>query len=154
MKITLTPRDKKLLVGLAVFLLIVGVGFGILYPMKKAEKRLSEELKTEKAIMDENQRKINELDIMKLDREQAGARLSSLSEDYFPVMTSMEAENMMTRLALDKGVIMKDIDINMPETGEYANLSDYSKMLRGDSTGEGEQEDSEEDSAFLRTLSG
>ena len=148
MKITLTPRDKKLLVGLAVFLLIVGVGFGILYPMKKAEKRLSEELKTEKAIMDENQRKINELDIMKLDREQAGARLSSLSEDYFPVMTSMEAENMMTRLALDKGVIMKDIDINMPETGEYANLPDYSKMLRGDSTGEGEQEDSEEDSAF------
>ena len=96
MKITLTPRDKKLLVGLAVFLLIVGVGFGILYPMIKAEKRLSEELKTEKAIMDENQRKINELDIMKLDREQAGARLSSLSEDYFPVMTSMEAENMMT----------------------------------------------------------
>ena len=78
MKITLTPRDKKLLVGLAVFLLIVGVGFGILYPMIKAEKRLSEELKTEKAIMDENQRKINELDIMKLDREQAGARLSSL----------------------------------------------------------------------------
>ena len=148
MKITLTPRDKKLLVGLAVFLLIVGVGFGILYPMIKAEKRLSEALKTEKAIMDENQRKINELDIMKLDREQAGARLSSLSEDYFPVMTSMEVENMMTRLALDKGVIMKDIDINMPETGEYANLPDYSKMLRGDSTGEGEQEDSEEESAF------
>ena len=52
MKITLTPRDKKLLVGLAVFLLIVGVGFGILYPMIKAEKRLSEELKTEKDIMD------------------------------------------------------------------------------------------------------
>lgn len=137
---TLTPRDKKLLVGLAVFLLIVGVGFGILYPMKTTEQRLDTELQEETILMEENKHKINGLNMIQKDKEEAGARLASLSEDYYPVMTSMETEKMMTRLSLDKGVVMRDIDIMMPEIGEYAEMADYTGLLMGASSGEENEE--------------
>lgn len=146
MKLTLTPRDKKLLIGLAVFLLIVGGGFGIVLPLKQAGNRLSDELQEEKTIMEENQQKIDGLEALEEEREEAGARLSILSQDYFPVMTSMEIEKMMTRLSMDKGVLMKDIEISMPEDGEYAQLNDYSKMLR-EKSGETQGEE-DEDSVF------
>lgn len=143
MKLTLTPRDKKLLIGLAVFLLVVGGIFGILFPLKNIEKRLSEEVQTEQELMEENQKKIDGLESMEKERKEAGERLSALSEDYFPVMSSVEIEKMMTRLSIDKGVTMKDIEISMPEDGEYAQLKDYSKMLRQESEETQEEQDSD-----------
>ena len=50
MTLKLTERDKKLLVFLAIFLIIVGIGAGVIYPLFTWSKSLDEELSTQKQL--------------------------------------------------------------------------------------------------------
>lgn len=63
----------------------------------------------------------------------------------------MEIEKMFTRLSLDQGATVLDIDIVMPVEGEDAVLKDYSKILEeaeNDKTGEDDEEKAEKEDLF------
>ena len=107
----MTERDKKLLAGLFLFLLGIFCIFCVLRPLKNMERRYTQKLEKEKTAMRENKKKMETLPEMQEKNEESQARLSSLSENFFPEMTSMEIEKMFTRLSLDQGATVLDIDI-------------------------------------------
>ncbi|MDD7209231.1 MAG: hypothetical protein PUH29_04140, partial [Lachnospiraceae bacterium] len=125
--------------------------FCVLRPLKNMERRYTQKLEKEKTAMRENKKKMETLPEMQEKNEESQARLSSLSENFFPEMTSMEIEKMFTRLSLDQGATVLDIDIVMPVEGEDAVLKDYSKILEeaeNDKTGEDDEEKAEKEDLF------
>ena len=70
MTLKLTERDKKLLVFLAIFLIIVGIGAGMIYPLFTWSKSLDEELSTQKQLQVENEQKVSRVITMEMGKKE------------------------------------------------------------------------------------
>lgn len=136
MTLKLTQRDKKLLVVLAVVVLVVGLGAGILFPLMEKGQELKEEVGNAQIEQLERSQKVESLPALQKKEEKALEQIGAVQEDFYPVMKSMEIDKMLTELALSKGLLVKDMDIKMPSEGEYTTVKDY--------TGPTEEESSKE----------
>ena len=126
MTMKLKERDKKLLVILAVFVLIVGVGAGVLMPLLDKGQELQEKAADARIEQQEREQKVVSLPVLR-DRESTVlSNIEEMRKDFYPVMKSMEIDKMLTELALSKGLIVKDLDIKMPASGEFSTMKDYS----------------------------
>ena len=119
MTLKLTERDKKLLVFLAIFLIIVGIGAGVIYPLFTWSKSLDEEISAQKQLQVENERKVSRVITMEMGKE------------FYSMMDSDKIDKMLTEYALSRSVTVTNLDISMPKSGSYTQLADYSQ---GDST--------------------
>lgn len=139
MTTTLTDRDKKLLVILAVFVLTVGVGAGVLYPLVNKNQELQTQLVEETLKRIENEQKVAGVANLKAQKDQAGESLTEVQSEFFAVMQSKDIDKMMTEMALSYGLIARELDILMPVKGEYTTLPEYSAMLMMGSGGSQEK---------------
>lgn len=125
MTLKLTERDKKLLVILAVFILIVGIGAGVLMPLMDKGQELQEKAADARIEQQEREQKVVSLPVLR-DRESTVlSNIEEMKKEFYPVMKSMEIDKMLTELALSKGLTVKDLDIKMPSQGEYSTIKNY-----------------------------
>ena len=100
MTLKLTERDKKLLVILAVFVLIVGVGAGVLMPLLDKGQELQEKAADARIEQQEREQKVVSLPVLR-DRESTVlSNIEEMRKDFYPVMKSMEIDKMLTELGL------------------------------------------------------
>ncbi|MCI6464033.1 MAG: hypothetical protein MSA90_01005 [Faecalicatena sp.] len=157
MTLKLTQRDKKLLIVLAVVVLIVGVGAGLLFPLMEKGQNLKEEVLNADIEQQERSQKVESLPALQKREDQVLEEIGKAQQDFYPIMQSMEIDKMLTEMALTKGLTVKDLDIKMPVTGEYTTLKDYTGPLP-----EEENENTEEGTVYngiytasvMMTLSG
>lgn len=125
MTLKLTERDKKLLVILAVFILIVGIGAGVLMPLMDKGQELQEKVAEAKIEQQEREQKVVSLPVLR-DRESTVlSNIEEMKKDFYSIMKSMEIDKMLTELALSKGLTVKELDIRLPAAGEYSTIKDY-----------------------------
>ncbi len=129
MTLKLTERDKKLLVFLAAFVIVVGLGFGVFYPLLEKNQEKAEALAEAKLERLEKERKSSMLGDMRTKVDSMKEELSDTQKSFYEITPSMGIDKMLTGMALSYGLEVRDLDIVMPETGDYTSLTGYAEIL-------------------------
>ena len=129
MTLKMTERDKKLLVFLMIFVMIVGIGAGVLYPLLDKSQSLREELTEAELEKMEKEQKVKALPELKNKITVARKELVKAQEDFYELMPSTEIDKMLTEMALALGLQVNDLVISMPKAGESAALINYGTIL-------------------------
>ncbi|MDD3403017.1 MAG: hypothetical protein PHQ72_06640 [Hespellia sp.] len=129
MTLKLTDRDKKLLIVLAVVVLVFGVGAGICYPLFQKGMELQDSVNHARDLKIENQQKVTALPSFEKTQQDLKVKVSDLQGSFYPMMKSMEIDQMLTETVLSHGVTMNTLDITMPANGTYTTLVAYDNVL-------------------------
>lgn len=130
MTLKMTERDKKLLVFLAIFLIVVGGGAGIIFPLMNKSQELSEQLAEARIEQTEKEMKVQTVSALKEKNQALKEDLTNTQQEFYGILPSMEIDKSLTARALAHGVTVIDMDISQPVIGEYAALIDYQTMLK------------------------
>lgn len=131
MTLKVTERDKKILLVLAVFLIVLGLIAGVLMPLMENTQKLGEEIAEAEVEKQEKEMKVAALPGMRSRMEKAEEELSAMQERYYPVMKSVEIYRMMTNTAVNCGIQVLDMDIKMPDFTSYTTLLNYGDIVYG-----------------------
>ena len=120
MQMQMTEKDKKLIVFLAIFVILVAGGYWGIYPVVSNIFSVQEQIEDEQVLMDENMLKVAQAPLYSVDNDQIEAEMATLKESFFPVMSSAQVDKYMTGLILDYQLYAYDLSISMPQE-EAAN---------------------------------
>ncbi len=128
MKTTMTERDKKLLVGMLLFVIVVAIGYWGILP--QAKKYIKLESKIEK---EEDEKKINQLKLVNtgtvsIQADDYENKIAERKDEFYQVMKSSEIDRMMTELASDRGLDIYDLSFTMPGNPTARTAYQYSTL--------------------------
>ena len=129
MELKITKRDKKLLVVLAIFILVVGVGAGVLFPLLQKNTELKEKILKATTEKLEREIKVNALTEFRDKKKFVEDEFDKERQKFYKIMPSMDIDKMLTNIALSNKATVKDMDIKMPVQGGYTELKLYQDML-------------------------
>ena len=89
----ITERDKKLLLFMAFFVIVLGFGFFIIRPLSQADAELKIELENQQELM-----------------------MEEAAKDFYPVMKSQEIDRLLTGIVVGKGLESRQMTITMPQS--------------------------------------
>lgn len=111
----ITERDKKLLLFMAIFVIVLGFGFFVIRPLSQADAQLQIELESQQELMMETQQKLIMLPAMESSLEKTQEELEEAAKDFYPVMKSQEIDRLLTGIVVDKGLESRQLTITMPK---------------------------------------
>lgn len=123
MKMEMTQRDKKLLVFLTLFVIIVGIGYWGIYPMIKDIMSYNTKIEEAEELKAINERKLQELPVLEKESERITRVIADAKKDYYPMMTSDEIDKLFTGMALDYNLYAYQMDIKISD--EQALVEPY-----------------------------
>jgi Tfp pilus assembly protein PilO len=137
MKIELSERDKKLLTFLAIFVIVVSVGYWGVIPQLKKASSYKEDIEAQEQLQDVYSQKIGQLVFVESNNDDLEKLISGAKENYYPMMDSDAIDKLITTTVMDKyGLIAYDLTIG---SKALANLGPYiysEKALTGKSDAE------------------
>ena len=131
MQTTLTERDKKLLIFLSLFVIVVGIGYWGLRPIYKDIKSINEDMEEAQELKEENERKVSELPLYEKDNEELEEDIVNARKSFYPVMTSDELDKMFTGMALDYNLYSYFLRINISKDELESEPYQYSNKAQG-----------------------
>lgn len=134
MKNKMTERDKKLLIFLALFVIVVGIGYWGVYPKIKHIISYNEEIQDAYDLKAVNEIRIAELPMLESENQRIEQQIAEAKADYYPMMTSDEIDKMFTGKALDYDLYAYNMDIRTEE--EETSLPPYSYSVVNEETDE------------------
>ena len=126
----LTERDKKLLVLLAYFLIIVGIGWFVLKPLGDRISALDGEIEEAKFTQMELDQKLTLLDSTKQQLAEYDTKLAEEEKNFYPPMTSEEVDRMLTTIILSHSLAARDMIITENAGVDTAADSDTAGMTQ------------------------
>lgn len=139
MKFEMTEKDKKLLIFLAVFVIVVCIGYWGIVPCVKSILSTNEAIVEAKTERDDIDMKLAELPIIQVDNIDLENDIAKAREPYFPIMTSSEIDRYFTEMGLKYNLNRYDLMIDMPE--DMAELEAYQYSEQVESSSEEEESD-------------
>lgn len=121
--------DKKLLIFLGIFLLVIGLGAGVIYPVLEATQEASAALSEAELEKMEREQKVTLLPVLKEKRTKVVENLAKAQAIFYDIMPSKDIDKLLTEKALSHSLVVNDLDISMPLRGEYASLVSYPALL-------------------------
>ena len=132
MKTNMTERDKKLLVGMFIGVIIVAIGYWGILPQIKQYKVLEAKIQREEAIQKINKTKILNAGTLEVQADDYESRIAERKDEFYPVMTSSQVDRLMTELAVGNNLNVYDLSFNMPSSPTsrvaYKNSSLYTRQ--------------------------
>lgn len=134
---TLTKRDKNLLFGLGMVLVIVVFGNFIILPQWSKKDELSVELKDKQKQKEKMEQVINSYSANEAKLSEIKQTYLTRTQDYYDIEKSHEMERQITKIIIKAGLKSKDFTIN--EEPALASLAPYihselAKSMGGGST--------------------
>lgn len=123
MKMELTQKDKRLLVFLAIFVVVVSLGYWGIFPAVRAIREIDSEIEVQQQLKATNEEKINMRPIVIKDNEILENKIVAAGKDFFPIMTTAEIDKLMTGMAITYSLHADSLDIQMPD--KMAELDPY-----------------------------
>jgi hypothetical protein len=130
LEISMTDRDKKLLIFLGIFVIVVCFAYWGIRPSIKSVMSINEDIQDDNKTLEEN--------------------IVEARANYFAMMTSDEIDKYFTGLALSYNLYSYDLNISMPS--DTCDLEPYqysAKALMPDTDEEDEEEDTDDSSDDL-----
>lgn len=116
MKMEITERDKKLLIFLSLFIIVVCIGYWGILPQVKKYNTYKTEIEEQQNIKDLNELKIMQVSVLEVDNSKMEERILSAREQYYPIMSSNEIDKYFTSMVLDYGLYAFDMNINIDDS--------------------------------------
>lgn len=133
MKTNMTERDKKLLVGMFIGVIIVAIGYWGIRPQLKKYFALQEKIEKEEDTKKINEQKMLNVGAISVMADGYEEKIAERKDEFYPVMSSSEVDRMMTQMAVGHNLNVYDLSFNMPTspTGRlaYQNSSLYAWQL-------------------------
>lgn len=122
MKTNMTARDKKLLVGMFIGVIIVAIGYWGILPQVKRYRALASKIEKEEAAQSINKQKLINTGAIEAQADNYESLIAERRDEFYPIMTSSEVDKMMTQMAVSHGLNIYDLNFNMPSdpTGRLA----------------------------------
>lgn len=139
MKMELTQKDKKLLIFLAVFVIVVGLGYWGVRPLVQSIIKTEDAMADALEIKELNDSKADGLSEIQMENERLENELVSKRSEFYPIMTADEIDKAFTNKVLNYNLYAYKLDIQMPE-GE-TSLDKYQYAAVTDETYEEEEDD-------------
>lgn len=110
-----TERDKKLIVFLSLFLLIVGIGYFVVRPLYEKVGQLQAQADELELQVEQTQSYLVRLpQLRKVNEELQGQKRDEL-QIFYPYMESQELDKMITGLTLHESLGAKNLTITIPD---------------------------------------
>lgn len=119
---TITERDKKLLKFLAVFVLIVGVGFGIILPIQEKALEVKSDLADAQMIKQQRELEGMRLAGVQAELQDQESRLEDARSTFYQNLSGLEVDRILTETAVGDSVVIRDLSIG---AAEAASLKPY-----------------------------
>lgn len=119
MKLELTERDKTLLVFLSVLLIAAAYLFLGILPLGQANYDMLAQLESAEADMEEKEKKIAGLAEVSSVHDELEKALAQAQTAMLPMMESREIDRILTGLALEYGLSVRRMEIQMPDEASY-----------------------------------
>ena len=116
MQVTMTERDKKLIVMLSIIVIVVSIGYWGILPALKAASKAQKDIAEEQELKDLNDMKIARIPVLKEQIEDNYAKQDELKKNFFPMMNSEQIDKRFTGLVLERGLFAFDLGINIDPT--------------------------------------
>ncbi len=133
MKTNMTERDKKLLVGMFIGVIIVAIGYWGIRPQLKQYFALAEKIEKEEDTQKLNKQKLLNVGSIEVQADGYEEKIAERKDEFYPVMTSSEVDRMMTQMAVGHNLNIYDLSFNMPTSPTarlaYQNSSLYAWQL-------------------------
>lgn len=115
MKTTMTEKDKRLLVGMFMFVIIVAIGYWGIIPQIKAYSELEAKIEKEESVQKINKMKIANASLIEMQVEDYGEKLNAVKDDFYPILSSADVDRMFTQMALNRKLNIYELKFNMPQ---------------------------------------
>jgi len=161
MKNNLSNNDKRLLLFMFLFVIIVGIGYWGIYPQFKAFAKLGTAIDEEQSKKEINEQKINNLVFIEAQCDEYEEKISDDKDRFFDMMNEADIDLMLTSKVISKKLESFNLSIDISETPsqrmayKYSDL--YEKQLQRTSDGNyyvGEDDEIEKDLEDLYNRSG
>lgn len=110
----ITDHDKKLIVFLIVFVIIVGLGYWGVFPIIRQISETDARTYDAQEERFESDLKVAELPMIKAENDELEKKIADEKKTYFQVMTSDQVDKYMTGMMLSYNLYSYDLDIVMP----------------------------------------
>jgi hypothetical protein len=114
MKSNMTARDKKLLVGMFIGVIIVAIGYWGILPQVKQYRALASKIEKEEDVKEINKQKLLNVGAIEAQADNYEQLIAERRDEFYPIMTSSEIDKMMTQMAVSHGLNIYDLNFNMP----------------------------------------
>ncbi len=132
LEMQMTERDKKLLIFLAIFVIVVGIGYWGLVPQIRAINEINDDIISEQDKMFLDDMKVAELPFLMDENEELEGGITEARSHFYPVMTSDGIDKMLTFMVLDYNLQAYDLRIDMPSDEASLEAYQYSQKYIDD----------------------
>ena len=136
MQTEMTERDKRLIVALSIFVIVVAIAYWGIRPALKDIKAINKDIEEQQEIEKINEKKLSMLSLYQAMQEEYLAEVDTKTEQFYPMMNSDEIDKLFTLEVLKRGFSSYDLAIaidNMPVDMEPYM---YSQLAAAIETGE------------------
>lgn len=123
LEMQMAERDKKLLIFLAIFVIVVGIGYWGIIPQIKNIMSIGEQKEEAEYQQMIGDMKLVELPMLEIENEELEKDILDARNHFYKMMTSDEIDKYMTGMVLGYNLYSYSLSISMPE--EEASLSAY-----------------------------
>ena len=127
----LTERDKKLLLMLAYFVVIVGFGALVFKPLIQYYMNMGDEIVLLEAQKEEMDARIAEEPGLEQRRNELADLYRISTQDYYPMLESQEVDKEITGIVLSSGMQALNLNIVMPQEGIAVTMYPYAEKETG-----------------------
>lgn len=113
MKLDISEKDRKLLIFLSIFVIVVCFGYWGIRPSLMKIKDANEKIEQEEEKQYVNEMKVFQLPIMETDNKRLEEDIVKSKEIFYDVMSSDEIDKYFTSMALDYQLYAYSLDINI-----------------------------------------
>ncbi len=126
MKLEITERDKVLLMLVSVLLITVSYLFLGILPLHRANRDMREQLASAEAEMEAKEKKIAGLAEVSSVHDELKEDLAQVQDGLYPMMESREIDKILTELALEHGLSVRKMEIQIPK--EASDLPPFGEV--------------------------
>lgn len=127
MKMEITPRDRNLLIFLAVFVIVVGFGYWGIRPLIKSIGETRLEIEEQQDLKQVNDMKISMLPMLLGENKQLEEDMLTVREHFYPMMEADEIDRHFTGMALDYRLNVYSLDIYVADSEVESEPYKYSE---------------------------
>ena len=128
MKTTMTERDKKLLTGMLIGVIIVAIGYWGIRPQLKQYTALQSKIEKEEEEKKINQMKLANVGMIEIQAEEYEQKVLEKKDEFYQIKNSSEIDRMMTELALDTNLDIYDLNFSVPKTPTQRMAYQFSSL--------------------------
>jgi len=133
MKTNLTDKDKRLLMFMLMFVIIVAIGYWGVIPQISGYSELAEKIETEEEKQKVNKMKISNAATVEFQLDEYKEKIKQVKDEFYGIMKSSQVDKMLTQLATKRNLSIYDLKFNMPKEPTtrmaYVNSALYQEQL-------------------------